>query len=163
MIYNYYLGLGSNIEPRLNYLRSAVEKLALNGRIGQKSSIYNTQAWGNRQQPEFYNAIIEFDSPLSPRLLLARIKQIEAEIGRRPSGHWGPREIDIDIIYCRNMTIREADLHIPHLHAAERRFILEPLCELDKNLPVDGQGNSAQQSLNSCRDSAQVSRLDLAW
>ena len=163
MIYNYFLGLGSNIEPRLNYLQTALIKLAAFGRIKHKSSIYNTQAWGETEQDDFYNAIIEFDSALPPRVLLETIKKIEAEIGRRSISRWGPREIDIDIIYCRNMTVREADLIIPHRYAAERRFILAPLSELDENLSIDGRGTPVRQTLSSCRDSAQVSKLDLAW
>jgi 2-amino-4-hydroxy-6-hydroxymethyldihydropteridine diphosphokinase len=163
MIYNYYLGLGSNIEPRLNYLQTALIKLAPFGRIKHKSSIYDTQAWGNTEQDDFYNAVIEFDSALAPRILLETIKRIEAEIGRRSTSHWGPREIDIDIIYCRNLTVRDVDLMIPHRYAAERRFILAPLCELNGNLSVDGRGTPVRQNLRSCQDSAQVSKLDLAW
>jgi len=163
MIYNYYLGLGSNIEPRLNYLQNALLKLAPFGRIQHKSSIYNTQAWGNTEQDDFYNAVIEFDSALAPRILLETIKRIEVEIGRRSTAHWGPREIDIDIIYCRNLTVCDVDLMIPHRYAAERRFILAPLSELDGNLSVDGRGTPVRQNLRSCQDSAQVSKLDLAW
>jgi 2-amino-4-hydroxy-6-hydroxymethyldihydropteridine diphosphokinase len=163
MIYNYYLGLGSNIEPRLNYMQTALRKLAVLGHIKQKSSIYNTQAWGNRLQHDYYNAVIEFDTTLSPRILLSAIKKIEREIGRRPSPRWGPREIDIDIIYCRNLTVQQADLIIPHRFIAKRRFILEPLTELDENLSIDGRGTPIGETLLSCGDCSYVSKLNLMW
>jgi len=163
MIYNYYLGLGSNIEPRLNFLQSALKKLAPYGRIRQKSSIYNTRAWGNTQQDDFYNASIEFDSPLNPHDLLAAIKKIEQEIGRRESGHWAPREIDIDILYCRNLTMREAELTIPHPLISERRFVLEPLTELEENLSIDETGIPIRDLLLSCQDFSPVSKLDIVW
>jgi 2-amino-4-hydroxy-6-hydroxymethyldihydropteridine diphosphokinase len=163
MTYSYYLGLGSNIEPRLDYLQRALKKLTPFGRIKQKSSIYNTQAWGGKKQDDYYNAIIEYESSLPPRYILETVKKIESEIGRRSSYHWGPREIDIDIIYCRDMTIRESELVIPHRHASKRRFVLEPLTELDANLSLDGQGTPVRQLLKTCRDSSRVTKLNLAW
>jgi 2-amino-4-hydroxy-6-hydroxymethyldihydropteridine diphosphokinase len=163
MIYNYFLGLGTNIEPRLEYLRTALKKLALFGRIKQRSSIYRTQAWGEKKQGDYYNAVIEFESVYSPPDLLAILKQIEAETGRTSSYRWGPRQIDIDIVYCRQMTVSEPELTIPHRFISERRFILEPLAELEATLPIDGNGTTVQEAQRLCRDSSYIHKLDLVW
>ena len=102
MNYNYILSLGSNIEPRHEYLVKASTALNSIGNIIKKSSIYETEAWGNKNQPKYYNAIINFESLLPPRKLLQAIKEIENSIGRKKTSKWGPREIDIDIIIIKN-------------------------------------------------------------
>ncbi len=133
MTYKYFLSLGSNIEPCLLYLNKACVSLNSIGNILQKSSIYKTQAWGERNQPDFLNAVIEFCTDLAPNDLLKNIKRIENSIGRTSSVRWGPREIDIDIILCRECALDGADLQIPHKKFAERRFVLAPLAEIEKH------------------------------
>jgi len=163
MIYNYFLGLGSNIEPRLYHLHTALEKLTQCGQVRKKSGLYLTQAWGEKEQNDFYNAVVEFNSDLPPRYLLDTLKRIEQEAGRKSSSHWGPRQIDIDILYCSEASMEEKDLQIPHQYVTERRFVLEPLAELVENLTIHGRKIRVRKMLQSCQDPSQVSRLDLAW
>jgi 2-amino-4-hydroxy-6-hydroxymethyldihydropteridine diphosphokinase len=163
MNYNYILGLGSNIEPRLDYLSNAISELSNIGSIEKKSSIYETEAWGNKNQSYFYNAIIKFKSSLDPRTLLSKIKQIEKHMGRKESVHWGPREIDIDIIFCDDHACNEFDLKIPHPEFSERRFILEPLVEIDADYSYYNSTKSINEILTNCKDQSNIYKLDLIW
>ena len=104
MIFKYYLGLGSNIEPKLSFLQNAVSELDEIGKIVRKSRIYESIPWGNANQDKYLNAVIRFYSDLDPFNLLTSIKQIEQKIGRKYTEEkWGPREIDIDILFYNNM------------------------------------------------------------
>jgi len=163
MIYNYYLSLGSNIEPRLKHFQDAINKLSSYGRVIQKSSIYLTQPWGIHNQSNFYNAVIEYHTELAPLKLLQKIKLIEQEIGRKRIYRWGPREIDIDIILCEFANIEEPELHIPHKHFHERRFVLEPLVEIHKN-PMTNDGSlKINELLMNCSDKSQIKKLTIDW
>ena len=163
MIYKYILGLGSNIEPRLGYLKKACDDLRTVGKISGKSSIYQTQAWGNVNQSDFYNAVIEFKTKLAPRELLNELNKIENNLGRTSQIHWGPREIDIDILFCRNYSFKESDLQIPHSEFSNRRFVLEPMVELDQFFPVEGTRRTISDFLNACQDDLNVKKLTLKW
>jgi len=163
MIYNYILSLGSNIEPRENYLILAADKLNSIGKILKKSSIYETEPWGHRNQSKFYNAILKYESILSPRKLLKALKKIEISLGRKKYFRWGPREIDIDIIFCQDYTLNEPDLIIPHPDFATRRFVLEPMLEVDKNYSLTGSNKSITDYLTACADQSSIHKLDLRW
>ncbi len=163
MNYSYILGLGSNIEPRHDYLLKAISELLKIGTVKKKSSIYETEAWGNKNQSDFYNAIIKFDSSLSPSALIKSIKKIEKLIGRKQTSHWGPREIDIDIIFCQDYTYDGSDLKIPHPQYAERRFILEPLLEIDENFVYFEGDKTIYDILSLCKDRSSIHKLDLIW
>ena len=77
MIYNYFLGLGSNVDPKIDNLKKACDQLSKSGRIIRKSALYETQAWGNKKQANFYNATVNYESLLLPQKLLKEIKNIE--------------------------------------------------------------------------------------
>lgn len=163
MIYKYYLGLGSNIEPRLDFLKTAVEKLKKHGQILQKSSIFLTEPWGVKNQLDYYNAVVEYFSPVAPRKLLQEIKKLEKEIGRTYRYHWGPREIDIDILFSDSFHIDEPGLHVPHKMFHQRRFVLEPMSEMDGNFIAAGSHKTINDYLKGCQDSSQVKKLNLSW
>jgi 2-amino-4-hydroxy-6-hydroxymethyldihydropteridine diphosphokinase len=163
MTYNYILSLGSNIEPRKDYLLKASKKLNSIGNILKKSSIYETEPWGNKNQSNYYNAIVKFESFLSPTKLLQSLKSIERSIGRKKTFHWGPREIDIDIIFCRDYTLNEPDLKIPHPEFALRRYVLEPMAEVDKDYVSSDSNRSITEILALCKDQSGIYKLDLSW
>jgi len=127
-----YLGLGSNLGNRAESLITA--KNMLNNppkyKVLRLSSIYETEPWGVENQPPFLNAVIEIESSLNPHTLLEEIKNIEMEIGRTPTFHWGPRIIDIDILIFKNEIISIPDLVIPHPQIQNRLFVVAPLNEL---------------------------------
>jgi 2-amino-4-hydroxy-6-hydroxymethyldihydropteridine diphosphokinase len=137
-----YFGLGSNLGDREEMLRSAVEKLqAPDLRLLRASSIYETEPVGLKEQPWFLNMAAAFESSLSPRELLRRAQRVEQELGRVRTVVNGPRTIDVDLLLCGDSIVREDDLVVPHPRYLERRFVLEPLLELDPELsdPVTGQ------------------------
>jgi 2-amino-4-hydroxy-6-hydroxymethyldihydropteridine diphosphokinase len=163
MIYKYYLCLGSNIEPRLNYLKLAEEELGKFGKIHKKSSVYESQAWGHEDQSNFLNAVIEFHCRFMPQELLVRIKSLEEVIGRSKTYRWGPREIDIDIILCKQLCVNETHLQIPHPYFHKRRFVLEPFAELDENYIVSGTKKTLAELLIHCDDTTKVSKAYISW
>ena len=125
-----YVGLGSNVGDRLEHLRRAVALLDSGDvEVVVASGVYETEAVGP-EQPDFLNAVVEARTALSAHDLLARLKEIEAEIGRTPSERWGPREIDLDLLTYGDETIEEDDLQVPHPRMGERAFVLVPLAEI---------------------------------
>lgn len=125
-----YIGLGANLGDAVESIRAAAEQLARAGRVGARSSLYRTPAWGVTDQPPFVNAALALDTALEPQALLAVCKEIERELGRRPSFRWGPRAIDLDILAYDDRRIDEPELTIPHPRLAERAFALVPLAEI---------------------------------
>jgi 2-amino-4-hydroxy-6-hydroxymethyldihydropteridine diphosphokinase len=163
MIYSYYLSLGSNIDPKILYLKKAFNRLKNIGEIKKKSCIYLTESWGEKDQPDFLNVMIKFKTRLSPVELLVEIKNIEAEIGRKKTYRWGPREIDVDIIFCKGVTINKNNLRIPHKEFSKRLFILKLMAELDRNYRVEGTGKAIDYFLKHCPDKSKIEKMDLLW
>ncbi len=127
-----YLSLGSNLGDREETILHAIRQLceipdvAL---VGQ-SSIVETEPWGYTKQPQFLNCAVSIETTLLPGELLKACQQIENIIGRKREIHWGPRAIDIDIVFYGDRIIQEEALIIPHPHAHERRFVLDPIAEI---------------------------------
>ena len=94
------------------------------------SSFHETEPWGYKNQPSFLNMVIESETELGARDLLKTLKQIEKKLGREKNFKWGPRTIDLDILFFDNMTVQENDLTIPHPLMHKREFVLKPLCEI---------------------------------
>ncbi len=125
-----YLALGSNVGDRTEHLARAASLLGEGVSIERRAPIYESKPVGKTDQPNFYNTVIEARTDMSPRDLLAFIKKVEGEVGRTPSEHWGPREIDIDIIFYDDLILQEPDLTIPHPHTEKRDFVLAPLADI---------------------------------
>jgi 2-amino-4-hydroxy-6-hydroxymethyldihydropteridine diphosphokinase len=130
-----YFGLGSNLGNREEMLLSAVEKLqAPDLRLLRVSSIYETEPVGLKEQPWFLNMVAEFESDLSPYELLERGQKVEQALGRIRTVINGPRTIDVDLILCGDTIVNSPGLKVPHARYLERRFVLQPLVELDPTL-----------------------------
>lgn len=125
-----YLSLGSNVGDRLSYITQALSKLAKAGVVAEISSVYETPPWGKEDQRAFLNACVELRTNLSTDNLLTKLKQIESDLGRQERERWGPREIDIDILFYGDEQINEQRLTIPHPLLHERAFVLVPLTEI---------------------------------
>jgi 2-amino-4-hydroxy-6-hydroxymethyldihydropteridine diphosphokinase len=126
-----YLGIGSNLGQREENCLKAIELLGKKGIIIiKRSSLYRTEPWGVREQPDFINMVVEAETELSPDDLLRVIKEIEREMGRVETFRWGPRIIDIDILLYNDMVYEGPELRIPHPLMHEREFVLIPLCEI---------------------------------
>jgi 2-amino-4-hydroxy-6-hydroxymethyldihydropteridine diphosphokinase len=136
-----FLALGSNLGDRSANLQSAIASLTPGVRVLQSSSVYETAPWGITDQPDFLNMALKGETSLGPVELLHLLKNIEIGLGRQPSVHWGPRLIDIDILFYSNLVLEKLGLVIPHPHLHERAFVLVPLADLAPDLlhPVFGR------------------------
>jgi len=128
--HNCYLSLGSNLGDRLAYFNQAKNLLKPAVHNVFESSIYETDPWGYLDQPQFLNQVIQVTTSLSPHELLIVIKEIEKKLGREKVILYGPRIIDLDILFFDDKVICLPDLIIPHPAMAERAFILVPLAEI---------------------------------
>jgi 2-amino-4-hydroxy-6-hydroxymethyldihydropteridine diphosphokinase len=132
-----FIGLGGNLgEPAVAF-RAAVAELRGIGQVVKVSSLYDSAPRDDVDQPHFLNAALELETDLAPVDLLAELKRLEVALGRDPEGRrWGPRTIDLDILAFdgRCVTDTEHDLIVPHPRFHERRFVLEPVAELDPAL-----------------------------
>lgn len=127
-----YLSIGSNIGDRKAQLQQAIAALQADSAIDvvRVSSIYETAPVGGVVQDDFYNCAVYLETSLSATELLQRIQQIEQNQKRRRLIHWGPRTIDLDILWYDDAVIQTADLTIPHPEIAKRAFVLVPLQEI---------------------------------
>jgi 2-amino-4-hydroxy-6-hydroxymethyldihydropteridine diphosphokinase len=132
-----YLGLGSNEGDRLRNLRAARAALEARGvRVLRSSSVFETQPQGEvTDQPDFLNACLAVETDLGPEEVLDACKAVERELGRTPGGaRHGPRSIDVDLLLLGDLEYRSERLAVPHPELERRRFVLEPLLELDPGL-----------------------------
>ena len=125
-----FIALGANLGNRLSNLRQAVRALPPEVHPIRISSVYETLPWGVEQQPAFLNAALEAVTPLKPGALLAYLKEIETRLGRRPGIRYGPRLIDLDILFYGMQVVNLPGLEIPHPHLHKRAFVLVPLADL---------------------------------
>ncbi|MDO9509175.1 MAG: 2-amino-4-hydroxy-6-hydroxymethyldihydropteridine diphosphokinase [Thermovirgaceae bacterium] len=125
------ISLGSNLGDRLATIRHATLLLKEKAvSIAASSDVFESEPWGLSDQPSFLNACILAETEDSPRDLLLKIQSIENELGRVPRFRWGPREIDIDILFMDGLTINEEDLTLPHPEMHRRAFVLVPLSQV---------------------------------
>jgi len=136
-----YLALGTNLGERFDNLRAAINAFAPQIRVLEESRVYETEPWGYADQPAFLNMVVRAETDLSPRDLLARLKELEASLGRVPGFRNGPRLIDLDILFYDNLSLDIPGLVIPHPRLHERVFVLVPLLDVAPSLlhPVLGQ------------------------
>ena len=133
-----FLSLGSNLGDRESNLEKALSSLSPHVNVVNQSSIYETEPWGFLDQPNFLNQVLEGETNLSPLELIDYVKGIEKEIGRKPGRRFGPRLVDIDILFYGDQIISEDGLSIPHKRMTERAFVLIPLYEIAPDLVFPG-------------------------
>lgn len=135
-----YLGLGTNLGDRQANLQDAVAGLIPKVGVLRVSSVYETEPWGYRDQPACLNQVLEGETDLQPLDLLLFLKNLELTLGRQATFLYGPRLIDLDILFYDQAVINQPELVIPHPRLAERAFMLVPLTELAPELrhPVLG-------------------------
>jgi quinolinate synthase len=150
-----YLGLGSNLGDRESNLRRAREILgaAPGTTLAAESSLYVTAPVGGPEQDDFLNQVVAVRTTLSPRALLLVAQRIEQELSRRRLVRWGPRSIDVDILWYHDFSSTDADLQVPHPRMEERRFVLEPLAELAPDLVLPS-GRTVSEALTNVQDQA---------
>jgi 2-amino-4-hydroxy-6-hydroxymethyldihydropteridine diphosphokinase len=149
-----YLGLGSNVGDREAHLGRACELLEEHGvRVLRRSSLYETEPQGEfLDQPDFLNACVEIETELGPEELLDVCKVVEREQGRMVAGpRHGPRPIDVDLLLLGDLTHESERLTLPHRDVLARRFVLEPLLELEPELALP-DGSRLADALDSVGD-----------
>ncbi|MFZ1748935.1 MAG: 2-amino-4-hydroxy-6-hydroxymethyldihydropteridine diphosphokinase [Saprospiraceae bacterium] len=153
----YYLHLGSNLGNRKENLESAIHKInELIGSTDSISSIYETEPWGNSEQNNFLNLAMIVESQLVPKECMVACKEIENTIGPPKTEKWGPRYIDIDILYCDSMILKSDDLIIPHSSIYDRNFVLIPLMEIAGDFIDPIKNLSIEELYDLCLDKGEV-------
>jgi len=151
------LHLGSNLGDRhQNLQRSILEITQTVGQVIQQSSIYQTEAWGETEQPDFLNQSVLANTDLSPQEVLTRILEIETEMGRIREKKWGPRIIDIDLLFYDDLILTTPSLTIPHPQISFRNFVLIPTMEIFGDFIHPVFNLSVEELYLRCRDEGEV-------
>ena len=159
-----YIGIGSNVGDRVENLRQALKYLDGIMSLERLSATYETAPRYVLDQPQFLNMAVGGDTPLEPLLLLEQLKKFEIDIGRVPTEErYGPRAIDLDILFYGSDVVNEPGLSIPHPLMAEREFVLRPLADIAPNFrhPVMGRSVAEILSLLEGEPEAQMVSIDV--
>jgi len=153
-----YLLLGSNIEPRIDYLKEGLaligEKI---GRVMQVSSVYESEPWGFQSETPFLNTVVLVESGLTAEDMLSQILDIEKSMGRiRKGTGYASREIDIDILYFNEDVISDPHLQVPHPRLQERRFTLVPLADIAPEFIHPLLKKTSEELLKQLNDPSEV-------
>jgi 2-amino-4-hydroxy-6-hydroxymethyldihydropteridine diphosphokinase len=156
-----FLGLGTNMGNRAENLSKAVKSIEIEiGRVLKASSVYETEPWGFHSEEQFLNMVVGVETELTPSALMTKILFIETLLGReRGKKQYVSRVIDIDILLYEDQIIQEKNLIIPHPLMHERRFVLEPLFEIETDLVHPVFGKSIKELLNVCNDKSETIKL----
>lgn len=149
----YAVALGSNQGDRMDHMRRAVDELRLLGTIEAISALYETDPVGGPDQDPYLNAVVLLDAPMTPEDLLAALHEVETRHERARTVRWGPRTLDLDIVTSEGPPIDTPGLRMPHPRAAERLFVLQPLCDVWPEAKV-GDGLTASAATERIEDQA---------
>jgi len=157
-----FLGLGSNIGNRQKNLRSTILVLEQEtGKILCSSSVYTTAPWGFESERQFLNLVLKLETHLTPSELLTKLLSIEQQLGRvRNNERYSDRIIDIDILLYDDLIINEEKITIPHPLMHERKFVLEPLCEIAPDFLHPVLKITVEAMLKSCTDKTMVTKSE---
>lgn len=149
-----YIAIGSNLnQPRERVLEACERIGALTGtRIELRSRLYLTRPMGPQDQPDFVNAAVGLVTQCAPQELLGALLDIERRMGRRRQERWGPRLIDLDLLWMVGAPIEEPGLTLPHPGVSERNFVLYPLDDIAPTLDIPGHGRVREMKLRSGAD-----------
>lgn len=131
-----YIGIGSNVGVQINKIDYAIELIDSNpySEVEIVSSIYESTPYGEIIQDEFFNAVFKIKTYLELNELFIFLKSIETQVGRTAAQKWGPREIDLDILFYNDLVFSDDDITVPHKDLLNRDFVLVPLCEIAPDL-----------------------------
>ncbi len=156
-MYTYYLLLGTNQGDRTKNIENAIDQIIFSiGKIKDKSSVYVTEPWGLEGQPDFLNMVILVVSDFEPLKVLEHIKIIETKAGPAKEVKWGPRTLDIDILYCDDVIIETEKLTIPHKQVYHRNFALIPLLEVAGDFLDPVKLLTIDEIYDNCKDIKEV-------
>ena len=156
-----YIGIGSNIGDKIHQCEKAILEILKIDRhkLLAKSSFYKTKPIGYTDQDWFVNGVIKIETDLEAFDLLRALKDIESYLGRRETFQWGPREIDLDILFFDDQEIHWGELQIPHPRLHERQFVLMPIVEIDRNFLHPILKKTLGELLENLRDDQGVEKI----
>jgi 2-amino-4-hydroxy-6-hydroxymethyldihydropteridine diphosphokinase len=156
-----YIGVGSNVGDKLINCEKAISEIlkADHHKLLAKSSLFKTQPVGYAFQDWFVNGVIRIETDLEAPELLRTLKAVESRLGRAETFRWGPRAIDLDILFFDDMEIHTEELQIPHPLIQNRQFVLVPLAEIDPGLIHPILKKTIQQLLSDLQEDQGVERL----
>jgi 2-amino-4-hydroxy-6-hydroxymethyldihydropteridine diphosphokinase len=162
MGYISYIGIGSNLGYKVGQCEKAIVEIlkADQNKLLAKSSFFKTKPLGYTSQDWFINGVIKIETELDRLQLLRALKRIESQLGREETFRWGPRTIDLDILFFDEKEIRTEDLQIPHPLLQERQFVLIPLAEIDRDLIHPVLKKSIGEHLDDLKEDQGVERLE---
>ncbi len=161
-VYPVFIGIGSNVGDAIDNCIKAIKEIGLikGNRMAAVSSLYRTEPISLIKQDWFINCVVKIETDLTPYSLLSDLQNIEKRLGRKRDIRHGPRTIDLDILIFNSLIIDDDKLKIPHPRMHERRFVLEPLAEIDENLIHPIIKKSIKSLLNEI---GTVQRVELLW
>jgi 2-amino-4-hydroxy-6-hydroxymethyldihydropteridine diphosphokinase len=156
-----YIGIGSNLGDKLQRCEKAISEILRVDRhkLLAKSSFFKTQPVGYTSQDWFVNGVVKIETDLEAPELLRALKTIESQLGRTETFRWGPRTIDLDILFFDDLDIHTEELQIPHPLIQNRQFVLIPLAEIDRNLIHPVLKRTVQELLNNFKEDQGVKKL----
>jgi len=156
-----YIGIGSNLGDKLHHCEKAISEILKIDRhkLLAKSSLFKTQPIGYTSQNWFVNGVIKIETDLEAPELLRTLKTTESQLGRTETFRWGPRTIDLDILFFDDIEIHTEELQIPHPLIQDRQFVLIPLAEIDRNFIHPVLKKTVQELLNNFKEDQGVERL----
>lgn len=156
-----YILLGSNQGQRRQYINKAITAIKKRcGSLVKASAVYETAAWGNTNQAAFLNKVIIIRTTLSPDVLMQELLNIEQELGRIRTEKYGPRTIDLDILFYGNLVYHSPKVTLPHPAIQDRRFVLIPLAELGERKLHPVYRKTIGTLLKECADLLPVKKLN---
>jgi 2-amino-4-hydroxy-6-hydroxymethyldihydropteridine diphosphokinase len=156
-----YIGIGSNIGDKLKNCEKAISEILRLDRhkLLAKSSLFRTQPIGYTSQDWFVNGVIKIETDLEAHELLRTLKTIESQLGRAKTLRWGPRTMDLDVLFFDDIEIHTEELQIPHPLIQNRQFVLVPLAEIDRDLVHPILKKTIQQLLSDLKEDQGVEKL----
>jgi dihydroneopterin aldolase/2-amino-4-hydroxy-6-hydroxymethyldihydropteridine diphosphokinase len=156
-----YIGIGSNIGDKLKNCEKAISEILRLDRhkLLAKSSLFRTQPMGYTSQDWFVNGVIKIETDLEAHELLQALKTIESQLGREKTLRWGPRTMDLDVLFFDDIEVHNEELQIPHPLIQNRQFVLVPLAEIDRDLVHPILRKTIQQLLSDLKEDQGVERL----
>ena len=160
-----FVGVGSNLGDREFLIRKAIEALRdlPHTVVARVSSLYDTDPVGDVEQPQYLNAVVWLETELTPRELLWQLLLIESRMGRVRTQRWGPRPIDLDLLFHGAEQLDEPDLKVPHPEAHRRAFVLIPLSEIDPDFVHPETGESIRKMLKKLDPNPPVRKGGRFW
>lgn len=154
-----FVGIGSNLGNRVENCATAIREMSNFAKIFAVSSIYETEPVGRENQPNFINCVTKIETGLSPYELLLSLQSVENKLGRKHTQKWGPRIIDLDILFYDDLIVDSGGLTIPHPRAHLRRFVLEPLSEIAPDFVHPALKVSVSKLLEGLEDPKSVVKI----